>query len=406
MNDLKIRSAKSEVKTYRLRDTAGLFLQISPTGLKTWYWRYKIGGKEKTYTIGRYPTISLADARKERDLARDTLKQGKDPSIEKKLNRLNTLNRNFDTFETVAREWHASRLPLWTARHTQDVIRSLERDVFPLIGPIPIADLTAPIILSVLQAIENRGAIETAHRVRQRLSDIFVHAIATGRAQMDPAAIIAPALRPVIKGRQPAITNLEELKAMLKRVEEEEAHPVTLLAMRLLALTVVRPGELRFAQWNEFEDLEGNNPIWRVPAERMKMKREHLVPLPRQAVETVLTLKPLSGRWEHLFPNIRRPMKAMSENALGYVLNRAGYHHRHVPHGFRASFSSIMNEKFPQDRQIIDLMLAHAPSNKVESAYNRAHHHEKRRELAQAWADIVTEELKTPAELIMGKRKS
>jgi len=405
LTDTQIRAAKPKEKPYKLTDGGGLYLQVSPAGGKHWRWRYEFQGKEKTYTIGSYPDTRLPDARSERDDARKVLKSGRDPSKEKKILKAVARIDPNQTFEATARDWFDQRKDLWTEQYAVDVWRSLERDVIPSIGHMPINDLTPPIVLAVLREIEDRGAVETAHRVRQRMSDVFVHAIASGYGVADPAAIVAPALRPVVRGRQPAITDLHDARAMIRKVETEDAHPVTLLALRLLYLTAVRPGELRYARWEEFEDMEGDAPLWRIPAARMKKKREHLVPLSRQAVEVLRALHPLSGRWPHLFPNTRRPRQVISENALGYLLNRAGFHQRHVPHGFRATFSSSMNEMYPEDRQVIDIMLAHIMKDRVEGAYNRSVHLSRRRELAQIWADLILEGQVGVDELVSTKRK-
>ena len=207
------------------------------------------------------------------------------------------------------------------------------------------------------------------------------------------------------KGRQPAVTELAEARAVLARAEAQPAHPLTRLALRLLALTAVRPGEIRGAAWAEFEGLDGAEPLWRVPAERMKARREHLVPLARQAVAALEAARPLSGRGPLVFPSARHAHRPMSENAIGYLLNRAGYHHRHVPHGWRATFATVMNERHRHDRQVIDLMLAHAPRDKTEGAYNRAAHLARRRELAQAWADLLLEGAPKAAELVGARRR-
>lgn len=406
LTDTKIRGAKPEAKAYRLADTGGLFVHIMPGGKKVWRLRYKFEKREKLLTLGDYPAISLAEARLEREEAKRILREGRDPSLDKKIVLQAARTDPATTFEAVARAWHDQRKVLWTAHYATDVLRSLERDVFPAVGHYPINDLTPPLVLAALREIEDRGAIETAHRVRQRMSDVFVHAIASGIGSADPAAIVAPALRPVIRGRQPAITDLTEVRALISKTEAEDAHPTTLLAFRLLYLTAVRPGELRAARWDEFQNMDGDRPLWCIPAERMKMKREHLVPLSRQAVATVQALRPFSSHWPHLFPNTRRPAQVLSENALGYLLNRAGFHHRHVPHGFRASFSTVMNECCPADRQVIDVMLAHVPKDKVEGAYNRAIYLERRRQLAQEWADLVSARQIGLGDLIAKKRKS
>jgi integrase len=237
------------------------------------------------------------------------------------------------------------------------------------------------------------------------MSAVFVYGIASGICQADPAAIVKGAMAPLIKGRQPAIVDLDEAREVLRRAEEEPAHPVTKLALRLLALTAVRPGEIRGASWHEFERLDGREPLWRIPALRMKMKQEPLVPLSRQAVAVIAAVRSLTGRGPLVFPNARHALRPMSENAIGYLLNRAGYHSRHVPHGWRATFSTIMNERYQHDRQVIDLMLAHAPKDKTEAAYNRAAHMPRRRELAQAWSDLLLADMPEPASLICGARR-
>jgi integrase len=249
--------------------------------------------------------------------------------------------------------------------------------------------------------------------VRQRISAISNFAIATGRAEADPAAAVRTVMSPLKKGRQPAITDLDEARLIIKRTDEIPAHPVNRLAIRLLALTVVRPGTLIGTPWSEFEDLDPLRPVWRIPAARMKLRlhlkddeaRDHLVPLSRQAIETIEAMWKLTGRGPFVVPNGRSAHKPASENALGYLLNRAGYHHRHVPHGWRATFSSIMNERFPADRAIIDLMLAHVPKDRVEGAYNRAAHSDRRADLAQIWADLIMEGRPPAEQVLNGPRR-
>ena len=395
LTDVQIRKAKPAEKPYKLNDGNGLHLYVSAAGGKTWRYRYEFEGKEQLLTIGRYPAISLADAREERAAARAALKAGRNPTAKKQRIRSKaTVNSEPEpsgpTFEAVAREWYDLNKGQWTYTHSGDVLRSLEKDIFPGLGDKPIASLDAPTTLGELRKIEARGAVETARRIRQRMSAVFAYAIASGIATHDPAAQVTKAMAPIVrKGRQPAITDLEGVQEVLRRGEGAPAHPVTKLALRLLALTAIRPGELRGARWDELQDLDGRSPRWVIPAARMKMKKEHEVPLSRQAVDAIKALKPLSGRGVLLFPMSRHAHKPLSENAIGYLLNRAGYHGRHVPHGWRAAFSTIMNERFPADRPIIDLMLAHSPKNKVEGAYNRAEHMDRRRELAQLWADLL-----------------
>jgi integrase len=405
LTDAAIRAAKPAAKPYRLTDRAGLYLHVTPAGSKLWRLRYEFGRKEKLLSIGPYPDISLAAARDRRDAAKRLLREGRDPSLERKLERARSREALGHSFEEVARDWYTRMAGSWTGRHAYDVLTSLERDVFPQLGALPITELGPPTVLAVLRAIEARPAIETARRVRQRMSAVFVYGIASGICQTDPAAIVQGAMAPLIKGRQPAIVDLDEAREVLRRAEAEPAHPVTKLALRLLALTAVRPGEIRGASWREFELLHGGQPLWRIPAARMKMKQEHLVPLSCQAVAVIAAVQSLTGRGLLVFPNARHAHRPMSENAIGYLLNRAGYHSRHVPHGWRATFSTIMNEQYQHDRQVINLMLAHAPKDKTESAYNRAAHMPRRRELSQAWADLLLKDAPDAAILIHGPRR-
>jgi integrase len=324
---------------------------------------YSHGGKQRALSFGAYPMTGLAEARQMRDDARAYLARGCDPKTAKQLELLADAERMATTFEMVARKWFDRVKGQWAKVHASDVIRSLERDVFPHIGSLPIA-------------------------------------------------ILKP---PLPKRRQPAIIELTPLQEMICKVEQDYARPITRLALRFLALTAVRPGELRGAQWWEFEDLDGAQPLWRIPAARMKGDKsrkaeiggDHLVPLAQQSVELLFLIHNLSGGNELVFPSTRHPHRPMSENAIGYLLNRAGFHGQHVPHGFRSAFSTIMNEWADRhgndsDRKIIDPMLAHVPKDQTESAYNRAAYMPRRREIAVLWADKLCANL-PPAETLIIK---
>jgi integrase len=419
LTDAKVRSAKPRPKSYKLVDANRLFLLVTPSGGKLWRWNYYYDGKQKSMAFGAYPAVSLADARAKRDEAAGSLSEGHDPSLAKKLKIEANLEAGRQTFEKIARQWHENAKAQWAKIHASDIIRSLERDVFDEIGNLPIAQLTPPLILAVLREIESRGAVETAKRVRQRISAVFVYAIAQGICQTDPAEKLGKVLKPLRKGRQPAITDLVPLRRMIITAEEDYARPITRLALRLLALTAVRPSELRGARWDELEDLNGKLPLWRIPAWRMKgdldrkkeLNGDHLVPLTPQALAVLKALWPLTGEGELLFPSNRHSHRPMSENAIGYLLHRAGYHGHHVPHGFRAAFSTIMNEWAERegkdhDRQVIDLMLAHVPTGKVEGAYNRAAYMPRRRELATVWANLLSEGLPDPTVLTQRPTKA
>ncbi len=390
LTESQIRSAKPREAGYRMPDEHGLHLWVTPQGGKHWRLRYRIDGREKTMTFGPWPEVTVSAARKKTEAARAIIRDGQDPLL---------VAGAGEPFEDFARRWIALQRPRWTETHANDVLISLERDVFPVLGKKAIGTITAPAVLSLLRAIEDRGAVETAHRVRQRMSAVFVFAMAEGKIQSDPAAPVRAALKPVAKGRQPAVVTIAEAREVLKAAEMIPARPETRLALRLLALTAVRPGEVRCARWSEFT-LDDLDPVWIIPAARMKMKREHVVPLSRQAVETMDALRRLTGRGPLCFPSSRQLSKPMSENAIGYLINRAGFHGRHVPHGWRACFSSVMNEARPGDRHIIDAMLAHISKDKVEAAYNRAQHTARREKIAQEWADLLLAGFPPPRDLL------
>lgn len=423
LNDAKVKAAKPGDKPYKLADSGQLYLFVTPAGGRHWRMNYTYGanakGKpaQKTLTLGPYPVVSLGEARKKRDDAKALLLAGRDPSMEKKVAVKAQAFANDNTFEAVARAWHTKQKPIWSPIHAKQVLDSLIDNVFPEIGSVPIKDIKAPKLLELLTAVEARGAIETAHRICQRISAVFVYGIAAGVAEYDPAASLGKALKPKPRAkRQPAITDLAEVRTMLTACEAIDARATTKLAMRLIALTVVRPGELRFARWAEIEGIDGPEPLWRIPAARMKGDEErkaeeggdHLVPLSAQAVDVLRALKQLTGDLDLMFPSDRHVNRAMSENTLRAMLIRAGYYQRHVPHGFRAAFSTIMNEWAkihgrPDDRATIDLMLAHVPKDKVESAYNRAAFMPRRRELAQEWANQLMQGF-VVAEAHLGKK--
>ncbi len=411
LTDTRCKNAKASEKSYKLTDSGGLFLFVTKAGGKFWRYKYEFGGKERLLSIGPYPDISLSDARKARDAAKEAKRSGRDPAVAKRLEKAKVAADDTETFEVVARQWYRTNKSRWSTRHADDVLISLERDAFPAIGNLPIREIKAPTILAALKKIEARPAIETARRVRQRISEAFQFGIASGKCDDDPAAVVKGALKPLAKGRQPAITNLEEARKMLLKAESEPAHAVTKLALRLLALTALRPGTLITTPWAELDGIRDD--LWQVPAGRLKLTLErkgdeahdHLVPLSTQALDVIEVLRTLTGDGPYAFPNTRHSHKPMSENAIGYLLNRAGYHHKHVPHGWRSTFSTVMNERFRADNAVIELMLAHKPKNAVEGAYNRAAHLERRKELAQIWADLILADAGPAQTLLEGPRR-
>lgn len=438
LTDMQARKALPKDKPYKLADSGGLYLYVAKTGLRSWRMKFRFDKQEKLLTFGPYPDVSLSEARDRRDEARRMIRAGEDPSgararaVQQKEEARVARAREL-TFEQLGRAWFEMQAPRWAAVHASDVITSLERDVFPDLAEMIPREIDAPTVLATLRKVEARGSIETAKRLRQRVSAIFVYAISEGVATTDPAAIIAKALKPLPKkGRQPAIVDLDGARGVLRDAEASGAAPVTKLASRLLSLTAVRPAIIRGVTWDEFEDINWQGdaigpfrPLWRIPAARMKLildrkdeeAFEHLVPLSWQAVEVLRAVRRLTGRGNLVFPGQRHSHRPLSENAIGYLYNRVGYHGRHVPHGWRATFSTIMNERAERawrteghrginpDRAIIDLMLGHMPKDKVESAYNRAAYLERRRELAQQWADMLIVDLTPAAGLIEGPRR-
>ncbi|ARU15905.1 tyrosine-type recombinase/integrase [Croceicoccus marinus] len=420
LTEVQCKSAKAVSKPQKLTDSQGLHLFVTVNGHKSWRYKYRFGGKERRIVFGPYPEISLKKARELREDARRELREGRDPGEEyrRRAARRTAGVEHDHTFEAVARRWHELQAPQWKAQHAQDVLTSLEAEVFPQIGAQDVSELKPPKIRELLQAVQERGAIETAHRIRQRISAVFKFAIASGLAEMDPAASIGAALRPVIRGKQPALLKLEQARAFLQAYEATPGYATTKLASRLLALTAARPGTIQTAEPHEFEDMEGSQPIWRIPAAKMKLQRaqseldefEFIIPLSRQAAETVRVAAAFARNRKYLFPSARHSHRPFTDNALNVAYRRVlGFEGKHVPHGWRASFSTIMNERAieqgkPGDRAIIDLMLAHQPEG-VEARYNRAAYMPRRRELAQEWADLLMEGLASAEALLDAPRR-
>ncbi|MFZ3485183.1 tyrosine-type recombinase/integrase [Sphingomonas sp. 3-13AW] len=398
LTNATVKTARADARPYKMTDGQGLFLHVAPTGTKSFRMKFRIGGKEQLLTFGTWPEVSLAEARERRDLAREQLGRGEDPRT-----KAPAAAAKPSTFEDAGRAWHAHQRPTWTEVHAGDVMASLERDVFPVIGAMPLAAITPPVVLNALRVVESRGARETARRLRQRVSMIFAFAQSEGWCEHDPAAVIGRAMKaPGRRGQQPALTELDDVRALLAEVDALEAGPSSKLASSFLALTAVRLAAVRGARWDEFEDLEGPSPLWRVPAARMKLaaakktdaRHDHLVPLSPAAVEILraarANMHPGHANMHDLvFPG-RSGSRPIGEAAIGALYARTSFAGRHVPHGWRASYSTILNELFPEDQGAIDRALAHAPKDKVEAAYNRAQHLQRRRELFDAWADLLT----------------
>ncbi|BBF70169.1 tyrosine-type recombinase/integrase [Sphingomonas bisphenolicum] len=403
-------------ESYRLTDSLGLFLHVTPAGHKSWRMGYWFAKVKKRLVLGSYPAMTLAQAREARDEARKLVAAGTDPAVAKKQRDAARLINARATFKIVAENWLAEQRPRWNGKHAKNVQEALQRDIYPAIGSLPIAEVTKPIVVQLLKKIEARGAIETAKRQRQRIEEIFAHADALGYEVKNPADV-RKALRPLTRGRWPALTDLADLRQMLLAVENVPSHPVTKLASRFIALTAVRPGVAQTVTWAELPDDNAAEPIWIIPAERMKLSKErkeqdvydHHVPLARQAMEVLQTLRVLTGHSTFAFPSSLTMRRPISDSTVSKLYREAGYQGRHVPHGWRSSFSTIMNElanaaERPGDRVVVDLMLAHQQRG-VEPIYNRAMYMPRRREIAQLWADMLLDGLPTPSTLLTLPRR-
>lgn len=386
LTDTRIRNTRATSRPLKLADGAGLYVRVLPNGSRWWRLDYRFGGKRQTISLGVYPEVSLKLARERRDTARRQIAQGIDPAFIRKQGKQSLTGEAANSFETVAREWFAKQAPTWAASNSKIVIDRLERDVFAWIGGRTINEITAPELLAVLRRVEERGAVETAHRIRQVCGQVFRYAIATGRGARDVAADLRGALAPV-KGRHFAsVIDPKGIAALMRAIESYEGYFPTRCALRLAPLVFVRPGELRQAEWSEF-DLE--KAEWRIPGNKMKMGRTHLVPLSRQAIGIIKELQPLTGRGRYLFPSVRTESRPMSNGTLIAAIRRLGYTtDQMTPHGFRSMASTMLNEQ-GWNRDWIERQLAHGERDGIRAAYNYAEHLSERRKMMQAWADYL-----------------
>jgi integrase len=402
LTNAAVKAARPRAAGYKLADAGGLHLYVAPNGRRSFRLRFRWQGKEQLLTFGQWPEISLDVARRRADEARAQLARGEDPRDYQ-----NTGSVKVRAFEYVSRHWFEQRRARWSPTHAVDVLASLERDIFPAIGDMPIEAITTPVVLAALRTLEQRGRLETARRVRQRISAVFKHAMSEGWAQQDPAAVVVDALLPPPPARpQPALTELDDVRELIAAVDQLDAPVLVKRAAELLMLTAVRLAAVRGARWSEIEDLDGAAPLWRVPAERMKLKvaekgearNDHLVPLSSAAVAVLRAANMHRGDANMHARDDELIFGDVAEGAIGALYKRAGYDGRHVPHGCRASFSTILNECLPSQRAAIDRALGHrgagdkddaGVNRKVEGAYNRAAHLGQRRRLFDTWAALL-----------------
>ncbi|MTI08705.1 tyrosine-type recombinase/integrase [Curvivirga aplysinae] len=387
LTDAKIKAAKPKEKTYKVADGQGMYLEITPAGSKYWRLKYRIHNKEKRISFGVYPEVTLAEAREKRRLARILIADDIDPSQERKKEKLQKQIDQGNSFEAVAREWHANRRERWNPRYAAEILNRLEQDIFPDLGRYPIKDIEPPLLLQVIRKIEKRGAQELAKRQLQKCGEIFRYAIATGILSRDPSADIRDALKPQIKGHFAAL-DTRDIPDFIHALNFNNArlYPGTRNALKMMMLTFVRTSELINAKWEEF-DFTINQ--WTIPAHRMKMKKEHIVPLSSQVVAILEEQKKLSGQREHVFPSIVRPMTPMSNNTILGAIKRMGYKGRMAGHGFRALAMSTIKQELGWRHEVVDRQLAHAPQNKMDKAYDRAAFLDDRKIMMQQWADYL-----------------
>ena len=393
LTNTTIRNAKPGEKTSKLYDERGLYLEVSPNGGKWWRLKYRFKGKEKRLSLGVYPDVSLKIARERRDESRKLLADDIDPSEHRKAKKVAKSGGN--SFEVVAREWFAKYSQNWTPEHGHRIIRRLERDIFPWIGDKPVGEITAPELLSVIQRIEKRGALETTHRALGNCGQVFRFAIATGRAERDPSGDLRGALPPAKGEHFAAITEPKQVAEILRAIDGYEGSLTVQCALRLAPLVFVRPGELRKAEWG---DIDFDKAEWRYMV--TKTDTQHIVPLSRQAVEILRELQPLTGNGHYVFPGARSKERPMSDNAILAALRRMGISKEEMSgHGFRAMARTILDEVLGVRPDFIEHQLAHAVRDPNGRAYNRTAHLPERRKMMQKWADYL-DKLKAGVKII------
>lgn len=381
----EVENTRPGDKPIRLFDGGGLYLEIAPSGGKWWRLKYRVGGKEKRLSLGVYPDVPLKAARERRDDARKLLAAGADPGEQRKADKQAKADVGANTFEALGREWMATRGKEWTESYASKTKSALERHAFPAIGPRPITEITAPDLLALLRVIETRGTVDMAHRISQHCGAIFRFAIATGRAVSDPVPSLKGSLSTTTQEHYAALTDPAAFAELLRAVESYRGEATTKAAMQLLALTFQRTKEVRFAEWAQ---LDLDSGLWRIPAEIMKMREAHIVPLSRQAVAILRELHALTGGGRLVFPSTISRERPISENTVIYAIGRMGFKGRMTGHGFRSVASTLLNEQgFRSD--LIERQLAHAEKNEVRAAYNRAEYLPERTKMMQAWADYL-----------------
>lgn len=388
LTDIRLKSIKTNSKTQKLFDGEGLYIEVSPKGSKLWRLKYRYAGKEKLLSLGSYPLISLKEAREKRDNARKLLDQNIDPSIAKKEAKQKAFKESSETFEDIAIEWHDYMKDRWSEGYSRTILKRIKADILPALGKLPIKLITPVILLNALKKIESRGVFETTKRARQYCSQIFRYAVATGRAERDVSVDIIGAFKHA-RVQHHATIEIEELPDFLHKLHTNQARlfPQTRLAIELMLLTFVRTNELLEATW---EEIDFKERIWKIPAERMKMRKAHIVPLSNRTMGILIELYSMNNQWKWVLPSQTSPRKPMSNNTILYALYRMGYKGKATGHGFRALAMTAIKEKLGYRHEVVDRQLAHAHRNSVDAAYDRAQFLDEREIMMQDWADYIS----------------
>ena len=384
LNARQVDTAKPKDKPYKLADGGGLYLLVNPNGARYWRLKYRVAGKEKLLALGVYPDVTLADARAKRDEAKRGIAGGIDPSEAKREEKIARELNVRNTLQEIACEWHSSKLYKWSEGYASDIMEAFNKDVFPYIGKKPISEIKPLELLNVLRRMEGRGATEKAKKVRQRCGEVFRYAIVTGRAEYNPAPDLTSAMQGHESSHYPFL-NAPELPAFFEALSRYSGSELVVLAARLLIITGLRTGELRGATWQE---IDVDAAVWEIPAERMKMRRPHIVPLSLQAQAIIMRIQEMTGRYPYIFPGRNDPRKTMSEASINQVFKRIGYAGRVTGHGFRHTMSTILHEQ-GYNTAWIETQLAHVDKNSIRGTYNHAQYLDGRREMLQWYADYM-----------------
>jgi integrase len=388
LTDTTVKNSKPEAKQYRLADGQAMYLLVKPNGKKYWRLDYTLHGKRKTYAIGPYPIVSLKKAREKRDEAKRLIFEGIDPVQQRQQVKLRQVDAAKNSFQSVALDWFLKNESAWTKGHSRTISGRLDLNLLPWLGKRPISEITAPEILRVLRRVENRGAIETAHRCKTIVSQVFRYAIATGVADRDPAADLKGALSPTQPKRMAAITDPDGVADLLRAISGYQGGIVTRCALKFSAMTFGRPGEIRHAEWSEINWIKKE---WLILGDKMKSGRDHTVPISNQVMEVLREIHPLTGQGRYIFPSLRTGSRPMSNNTVLAALRRMGFTKEEMtPHGFRSMASTLLHEN-GWKHEIIELQLAHSRRDKVSAAYDRSRRLPERKVMMQWWADLLQE---------------